>query len=81
MPRVTINKKKYKASDLSAYIVGELYRKKMSQSELAKEMFVSQQAINKKIREARYSYDDLLTIFEILNTPEEKIIEFMKVGR
>lgn len=71
MPRVTIKKKQYKISDLSKYIVGEMFAQDISQAKMATSLGITQQGFSYKLKHNNFSYGDLLTIFEVLKTPDE----------
>lgn len=71
MPRVSIKKKQYKISDLSKYIASEMFAQDISQVEIAMRLGITQQGFSYKLRNNRFSYGDLLTIFELLGTPDD----------
>lgn len=79
MPRVLLSKKKYKGTDLVAYIVGEMYTRDLSQSDIAKELGITQQAFSYRLKNHLFTYEDLLTLFQILETPNDKILEMMRL--
>lgn len=87
MPRVAVNKKKYKLADLQAWIIGQMHAKGLNQNHVAKELGISQQALsirlqpskNKKKDKDSFSYGDLLTLFKLFNTPEEDLIRLMRM--
>ena len=78
MPRVHIKKKDYMKSDFSASIVGKLYKENLVQSDLAREMNITQQALSRKIRAKSFSMDDLMVIFKVLNYSDEEIVRYLK---
>ena len=78
MPRVAINKRKYMITDLYAYIYGEMRVNKISQEVLGKECGLSQQVLGKRLKNQTLDIKDLITIFSYFDTPEEKIIYFLK---
>lgn len=79
MPRVAIKKKQYKCSDLTKYIRTELYERDMSQADLGELLKVTQQDISYKLKRNMFTYEELITIFEALNTSDEDILRIMKL--
>lgn len=79
MPRVFLNKKKYALQDMSAYIIGQMKVQKISQADVAKELGTTQQNLSKRLHDNNLSYGDLLTIFDILNTPDDIILKLMRI--
>lgn len=79
MPRVTLNKKKYKASDLTKYIRNEMTDMDIEQSYMAEKLGISQPGFSKKLKNNQYTYKDLLIIFHELRTPDEQIARLMKL--
>lgn len=77
MPRVSLSKKKYKVSDLSKYIASEMYAQDISQEELAMHLGITQPGLSYKMKNNAFSYGDLLTIFDVFGTPNEKKAELM----
>lgn len=78
MPRVTIKRKEYKASDLSKWIVGKMYELNLTQTDLAGYIGISQPAFCNRLRTASFSYRQLLTLFEKLHATDEEIVKMMK---
>lgn len=79
MPRVKINAKKYALQDMSSYILGEMKVKKIKQSDMAIELGTTQQNLSKKLHNNSLTHGDLLTIFKVLETPDDKIIRLMRI--
>lgn len=80
MPRVSINKKKYMIADLPGWIAGRMYKKKIKQSELAKEIGITQQAFSARLKNNdSFSYGDLLTLFKELDATDEEILKLMRL--
>lgn len=77
MPRVRIKKKEYMISDLTKYIVGEMYAQDISQEEMAYHLGITQQAFSYRLRHNIFSYGDLLTIFNVLETPNEVKVKLL----
>lgn len=79
MPRVSIKKKEYKASDFVKWFVGELYERHITRKEVGEWFGVSGSAVSRKISDGNFDLKELLIIFEKLNTPADKIGELLKV--
>lgn len=81
MPRVIINRRKYKISDLSKWIWGEMKDRGITQSAMAERLDITQQAFSKKLKAHQFTYSDLLIIFQELEPSNEKIVELMRLGK
>lgn len=81
MPRITAKNKEYKISDLSKYISGEMWAQDITQKEMAYHLGITQQGFGYKLSHNNFSYGDLLTIFDVLGTSEEKKVELMSLNR
>lgn len=89
MPRVAVNKKKYKLEDLQNWITGQIHAQGLKQSQVAHELGISQQALSERLKPPKnkrkgkdsFSYGDLLTLFKLFDTPEEKVAELMQLDR
>lgn len=79
MPRVAIKRKEYKLSDFSKWLVGEMKEKKLKQSDIGKLLGISQPAVSQRLESGNFTYDQLLILFDKLQTPEKDIIRLMKM--
>ncbi|MBE5877085.1 MAG: hypothetical protein E7290_09410 [Lachnospiraceae bacterium] len=79
MPRVAIKKKEYKVNDLSVYIVGKMYEKKLRQADLAEMLNITQPAFSNRLKKGLFSYAELLDILQKLESTDEEILRLMKV--
>lgn len=79
MPRVAIKKKDYMKSDFSASVIGKLRKKKMTQSQLGKELGITQSATSIKLDKDQYTMDDLMVIFKVLEYTDEEILRFLRI--
>ncbi len=79
MPRVSINKKKYKVSDLSKWIVGKMYELNMTQSDLSEMLGITQPAVSNRLKKGLFSYADMLILLKELQATDEEILRFMKI--
>lgn len=89
MPRVAVNRKKYKLADLQNWITGQIHAQGLKQSQVAYELGISQQALSERLKPPEdknkdkdpFSYGDMLTLFKVFNTSAEKIAELMQLDR
>ena len=79
MPKITQFKEKYMAEDIGSWVVGQMHKKGIKQSELADELGMTQPAISYRLMRNNLEYRHLLTIFRVLETPDEEILRLMKV--
>jgi len=79
MPRISIKKKDYKKTDLTGYIMREMYVQNISQIEMATHLGITQPTLSYRFKHNSFSYGDLLTIFQVLGTPDEVIVKLMKL--
>ena len=56
MPRVAIKKQVYKINDLSVYIAGKMYERKLRQADLAELLNISQSAFSQRMKKGLFSY-------------------------
>jgi len=78
MPRVKELKPDYMAKDIGSNIVGLMFRKKISQTELARELGITQGGLHYKLFNNSFTYKDLLIIFRQLELTDEEIVRLMK---
>ena len=79
MPRVEALRPQYMAKDIGSNIVGLMFRKKICQTELAKELGLTQGGLHYKLMNNSFSYKDLIIIFHQLELTDEEIVRLMKV--
>lgn len=79
MPRVAIKKKEYMISDLSQWIVGQMYAKHIRQEEMAGMIGINQSSFSKRLKQGKFSYGDLLSILKHLEATDEEILRLMKL--
>ena len=68
-------RKEYKLSDFSKWLVGEMIK----QSDIGKLLGISQPAVSQRLESGNFTYDQLLILFDKLQTPEKDIIRLMKM--
>lgn len=79
MPRITALKPQYMAMDIGSNIVALMFRKKVTQTELAKELGLTQGGLHYKLMNNSFTYKDLIIIFHVLKLTDEEIVRLMKI--
>ena len=79
MPRIKELKQTYMENDIGSNIVGLMFRKKVSQTKLARELGITQGGLHYKLMNNRFTYRDLLIIFRQLELTDEEIVRLMRV--
>lgn len=78
MPRIRLKKKEYMKRDMSAWIVAQASIRKISNQELADILHIHRNTITRKLDNASFDYEELVTLFEYFDTPEHEIALLMK---
>lgn len=78
MPRVKELKPDYMAKDIGSNIVGLMFRKGIKQTELARELGITQGGLHYKLFNNSFTYKDLLIIFRQLELTDDEIVRLMK---
>lgn len=78
MSKVYITENRYLSSKLSAWVIGEMKIQGISQSQMAKQMGISQQALSRKLNKYTFSFEDFLDFVKILKPQEIEIIRLVK---
>lgn len=79
MPRVILNKRKYKSTDFKKWLIGELKVRKIRQKDVAGWYGITQAAVSQKIDRCDFDFGELVILFDNLQTDEEEIGRLMKV--
>ena len=89
MPRVAIKKKDYKVLDLKGWIQGQMKIHGINQKQLGDALGISQPRVsdmlsvpekseNRTLKKMDvFTYGDLLTLFELFDTPDEEKIRLL----
>lgn len=64
MPRVSLNKIRYKKADFVRWLAGEMRIKKIRQKDIAGWLGISQMGVSQKMRDCSFTYPDMLMIFK-----------------
>lgn len=81
MPRTYITQEQRNRAKLSAWIFGCLKTTGTTQAELAARLGCTQQAISRKLREQRFSYDDMVVIFEVFKPDARELDTLLGIDR
>lgn len=77
MPKVYLTKQDEMNTRLVAMIYGTMKVNKISQKTMADKLGISQPAFCKKMKKAQFTFQELVTIFEVLETPDSDILSVM----
>lgn len=80
MPRVAVKKYEYQASDLYAYIIGQMKVRGISQEALGESLGVTQQVVSSKLRKKQLSTIELIEVLDILEVSGEMLATLMGRG-
>lgn len=78
MPRVYITKQQKLNNRLVTLIYGTMKVKGFTQTQMADELGISQQAFGKKLKNSQFTFADLTTVFRVLDMPDEDILSVMR---
>ena len=78
MPKVYITKQQQMNNRLVSLIYGTMKVQHVTQRQMADKLGISQQAYAKKLKNSQFTFVDLVTIFEVLDMPDEEIVKVMK---
>ena len=78
MPKVTLDKTKKTESLIRAYVLGTMRANDISQSDMASELGITQQAFSRKIKNGSLTVADLLRIFERLQPDDSTLLKLMR---
>lgn len=79
MPKTFLSEKDRLSDRLAAWVYSQLDMRRMNQSQLAKEMDITQQALSYKLINRSFSYPDFVTIVAVFN-PDPSELAWL-VGR
>ena len=78
MPRAYITTQEKLNNKLVSLIYGTMKVKKVTQTKMADELGISQQAFGKKLKNSQFTFADLTTVFRVLDMPDEDILSVMR---
>ena len=78
MPKVYITKQAKLNNKLVALIYGTMKVMHVTQTQMADKLDISQPAFGQKLKKCQFTYSDLVTIFEVLNIPDEDILSVLR---
>ena len=78
MPKAYITLQQQKNNELAALIYGSMKVNGITQSGLARALGISQPGVSDKLRRKSFSYEDLVTIFDVCGLTDEQIVSVMR---
>lgn len=78
MPKVYLTKQDKLNNDLVALIYGTMKVKHVTQAQIADRLYISQPAFCGKLKRKKFTYLELLIIFEMLEFTDEQILSVMR---
>ena len=79
MPRIFLTKQQKLNKDLCAYIYGQMKVRRITQKEISGAIGITQPALNYKLRNGNFTFQDLSVIFGILQPDGETLKKLMGV--
>ena len=77
MPRVRMAWKDYNKQKIKVFVKSNLCSHGMKQKELAEKMDIEPKNFSAKVKDGRFSYIDLVEMFDIFETPDNERLELM----
>ena len=81
MPKTYLTKQEKLNIKLSAYIYGTMRAKRISQSRMAELMGITQPSLNRKLRLGKFTFQDLVVVFDVLKPDAETLTQLMGVSK
>ena len=80
MPKSYITIQEKMNNELAMLIYGSMKVNGISQRKLAAEMGISQPGVCDKLKRKSFTYEDLVTIFDVCGISDEQILRVMRKG-
>ena len=77
MPKVYLSENERLSAQLSSWVYGEMKCRGISQSEMASEMGICQQALSRKLKSHSISFTDLLAFVRVLEPDDREIARLL----
>ena len=74
MPKVFLTNEMRLREELAIWICGQLKVNRVSQTNIAKELGITQQGLSKKINRRTFTYDDMLFFFAKFQPDQETVM-------
>lgn len=78
MPKSYITRESRQQAQFSAWLYGAMKTSHITQAELSQRLGITQQGLSQKMKYQRFSYSDLLVIFDVFK-PDAKELETLLV--
>lgn len=79
MPRAYITKEGRQRAKLSAWIYGQMKIRNIPQREIADRLHITQQGFNRRLREQRFSFEDLLVFVDIFKPDIKEVADLLEI--
>ena len=77
MPRIKQYKEKYMAQDFSAWVIGQMFLRHLSQKDVAEVLSITQQALSKKLKTNKFDVSEVIKLFHLFETDKETISKLL----
>ena len=81
MPKVYLTKQDKLNNRLTVLIYGRMKVKRITQTQMGEYLGITQQGFSKKLKRANFSYQELVSIFEILEIQDDDILSVLRERR
>lgn len=78
MPRIRSKWKDYSKKRIKLFVKNSLYESDMKQYQLAEKMNMSPNNFSNKLKAGRFSYIDIVEMFDIFGTPDEERLRLLR---
>ena len=78
MPKVYLSEKDRLSARLAKWVYGEMKLRGMTQAQLAEMLFISQQALSKKLSRASFSYEDFVLLVKVFEPTANELAALVK---
>jgi len=79
MPKVYLTREQYKQENIGAWVVGKLFAERKTFADLGEALGLTRQAACYKAHNNSFSYLDMVRIFDFFKTPDEEILDVMRL--
>ncbi len=80
MPKVAINNRKYKESELEKFVKSKCVRRGIKLQDIAVELGVSRSTLWRELKKGTTKYGELLLIVNALDLSDEEVVNLMRLN-
>jgi len=77
MPKVYLNERDRLCSKLARYVYGEMRIRRITQTEMAEKMNISQQALSHKLRTESFGFSDFLFFVKEFEPSQKELLDLV----